>query len=193
MMRVITGKARGVRLQAPAGETTRPTSERAKEAIFSMLQFDLFHAAVLDLFAGSGQMGIEALSRGAAHAVFCDTSKASVAAVQSNLQKTRLEALGEVYSMDFLALLRSFENRKCFDLVFLDPPYSLGAIPKALRALLSCHLLNDGARIICESASFEDVFSEDEALASGFEILKTVHYGVAYITVLRFSGKGEVQ
>ena len=90
MMRVITGKARGIRLTAPDGEQTRPTAERTKEAVFSMIQFETEGRQVLDLFAGSGQLGIEALSRGAAHAVFVDSSKQAIAVIERNLCKTRL-------------------------------------------------------------------------------------------------------
>ena len=122
MMRIITGTARGVRLDTLPGENTRPTSERAKEAIFSMLQFELRSACVLDLFAGSGQMGLEALSRGAKEAVFCDASREAVKIVEKNLIKTRLALQGEVLCMDYERALQGMRKRKIFDLVFLDPP-----------------------------------------------------------------------
>ncbi|MBR2721944.1 MAG: 16S rRNA (guanine(966)-N(2))-methyltransferase RsmD [Clostridia bacterium] len=190
-MRVITGRARGAKLNAPKGERTRPTSERAKEAVFSMLQFDIADRYVLDLFAGSGQMGIEALSRGARGAVFCDVSKDAVAVVRENLKKTRLEEISEVYSMDALALLRSLSAKKRFGLVFLDPPYAAGLLPKVLSLLLEFDLLEDGAKIVCESAATEDVFAGDGALASHFTLQKEVHYGIACVTVLGFCKGGE--
>ena len=194
MMRIITGTARGVRLDTLPGENTRPTSERAKEAIFSMLQFELRNACVLDLFAGSGQMGLEALSRGAKEAVFCDASREAVKIVEKNLVKTRLALQGEVLCMDFERALQGMRKRKIFDLVFLDPPYALGALPRALRRLTEGGLLAPGAKIVCESASPEDVFAGEDALASRFEILRTAKYGVAYVTVLRYvaqDGEGE--
>ena len=191
MMRIITGKARGTQLKAPAGETTRPTSERAKEAIFSMLQFELQGTEVLDLFAGSGQMGLEALSRGAAHAVFCDSSKSAQQIIQSNSLKTKLALQCEIFSNDYLVLLRSFRKKRKFDIVFLDPPYALGALPKALQALVDYGLLSDGAKLICESGAENDVFASDEALRSHFEVLKASHYGIAYVTVLAYRAKAE--
>ena len=194
MMRIITGTARGVRLDTLPGENTRPTSERAKEAIFSMLQFELRNACVLDLFAGSGQMGLEALSRGAKEAVFCDASREAAKIVEKNLIKTRLALQGEVLCMDFERALQGMRKRKTFDLVFLDPPYALGALPKALRRLTEGGLLVPNAKIVCESASPDDVFAGEDGLASRFEILRTAKYGIAHVTVLRYlaqDGEGE--
>lgn len=185
MMRIITGTARGVRLDTLPGDNTRPTSERAKEAVFSMLQFELRNARVLDLFAGSGQMGLEALSRGASEAVFCDASREAVRVVEKNLIKTRLALHGEVLCMDFERALQGMRRRKVFDLVFLDPPYALGALPKALRHLVEGGLLSPNAKIVCESGAPEDVFAGNEELASRFEVLRTAKYGVAYVTVLQ--------
>lgn len=186
MMRIITGQARGVRLKTPEGEHTRPTAERTKEAIFSMLQFDLYRANVLDLFAGSGQMALEALSRGAEYAVLCDSSREAVEVIRDNATKTRLSDRCRVLGGDCFSALQAVKNRK-FDLVFLDPPYAEGLIPRALRALLAADLLADGAKLVCEAASFEDVFSNDPALATHFEILKQTHYGIAYVTVLQYN------
>lgn len=191
MMRIITGRARGTQLKAPTGETTRPTSERAKEAIFSMLQFELQGTDVLDLFAGSGQMGLEALSRGAKHAVFCDLSKEAQDVMRSNALKTKLALQCEFFANDYLSLLKSFQKKRAFDIVFLDPPYALGAIPKALKALIYYRLLNDGAKLVCESASADDVFGDNEDLKSNFEILRVSHYGIAYVTVLAYHAKEE--
>ncbi len=191
MMRIITGKARGVRLTAPQGETTRPTSERAKEAVFSMLQFELSGAKVLDLFAGSGQMGLEAISRGAACAVFCDRDANAVNVIRSNSLKTKLAPQCEIYASDYISLLKKFRKKRIFDLVFLDPPYALGAIPQALRLLQEYGLLRDGAKIVCESADSTDVFGEDTALQNSFECLRVSHYGVAFVTVLQYRADGK--
>lgn len=186
MMRIITGRARGVRLSTLAGEATRPTSERAKEAIFSMLQFSLQGARVLDLFAGSGQMALEAVSRGAAHAVLCDASREAVGVIRENVTKTRLADFCEVVPMEFTAYLRTARVREPFDLVFLDPPYAKGMIPEALRLLLSRGLLSPNATVVCESADSGDVFAADEALASHFTVLKQARYGIAHVTLLRY-------
>ena len=107
MMRIITGRARGSRLETLAGEQTRPTSERAKEAIFSTLQFEIMGKRVLDLFAGSGQMGLEAVSRGAERAVLCDASREAVAVIQKNTIKTRLAPMCDVICSDWESFLRT--------------------------------------------------------------------------------------
>ncbi len=186
MMRIITGKARGVRLATLEGEHTRPTSERAKEAIFSMLQFELDGASVLDLFAGSGQMGLEALSRGAASAVLCDLSKAAVEVINSNVKKTRLEGQCRVFCGDYKAVLQALQGKAPFDLVFLDPPYAMSLIPSALSELIKKRLLSTGSLVVCESAAFADVFGTDKELESAFAIVKQVRYGIAHVTVLQY-------
>ena len=189
MMRIITGKARGVRLQTLTGEATRPTSERAKEAVFSILQFELRDAHVLDLFAGSGQMGLEAVSRGARRTVLCDASGDAIAVIRENVKRTRLEEACEIIRMEHSAYLRTARVSSPFDLVFLDPPYALGLIPSSLRMLSERGLLAENAKLICESADPSDVFGTDADLASRFEVLKQNRYGAARITVLRYIGK----
>lgn len=192
MMRIITGRARGVRLSTLAGENTRPTAERTKEAIFSMIQFEIRGARVLDLFAGSGQMGLEAVSRGAAHAVLCDRARDAVEVIRQNALKTRLAPDCEIVCNDFESVLRMQRNREAFDLVFLDPPYAIGAIPKALELLVEYGLLKEGATVVCESASEDDVFAGNAALESCFEVLRRTRYGAAHVTLLRYVEDGEV-
>jgi len=189
MMRIITGRARGVRLNSLAGENTRPTSERAKEAIFSILQFELQGKEVLDLFAGSGQMALEALSRGAARAVLCDSSRAACDVIRTNATKTRLLPSCEIVTMDWDALLRTLRGRRKFDLVFPDPPYAMGVIPTVLDRLLQYDLLANGAKVVCESAEEGDVFGANDALRGQFELLRTARYGAAFVTVLSPNGK----
>ncbi len=189
-MRIITGKARGVRLAPLSGDATRPTSERAKEAVFSMLQFQISGAVVLDLFAGSGQMGLEALSRGAGKAVLCDLSREAVAVIKTNIEKTRLSEGCEVICADYQSAILRLSGKECFDMVFIDPPYAKGYVPNALSMLVRHGLLADGAKLICETAAEQDVFGEDESLSNFLEIIKQVRYGAAVITVLQFQ-KGE--
>ena len=184
MMRIITGRARGTKLATLAGDNTRPTAERVKEAIFSMIRAEIPDAEVLDLFAGSGQMGLEALSQGAVHAVFCDASREAMAVVRANAEKTHLYDESEFFLGDARTLLRRFKGQKRFDVVFLDPPYALGAIPSCLELLLSCGLLKNGARIVCESAAEADVFGKNDTLCAHFEVLRTTRYGAACVTVL---------
>lgn len=184
MMRIITGRARGVRLNTLPGENTRPTAERTKEAIFSCLQFELQGKQVLDLFAGSGQMALEALSRGSAGAVLCDSSRAAVDVIRTNATKTRLLPLCEIVLSDWEALLRNLKKRNRFGIVFLDPPYALGAIPVALEKLLQYGLLEEDAKIVCESAEETDVFGTREDLKDSFDIVRTARYGAAFVTIL---------
>ncbi|MBQ8310600.1 MAG: 16S rRNA (guanine(966)-N(2))-methyltransferase RsmD [Clostridia bacterium] len=189
MMRIITGKARGTHLLTLAGENTRPTAERVKEAVFSSLQSVVADAEVLDLFAGSGQMALEALSRGAARAVACDSEKAAVKVIEANADKTHLANTCEIFCMDYAALLRSMRDRRRFDLVFLDPPYAKGLLPATLAMLLDFDLLNADARVVCESADGQDVFGTDVTLAERYKTLRATRYGAAFVTVL--TPKGE--
>ncbi len=186
MMRIITGRARGVKLSTLAGENTRPTSERAKEAIFSMLQFDLLGKEVLDLFAGSGQMGLEAVSRGAARAVLCDRAKEAVDVIRANALKTRLAPMCEILCMDYETVLRSFRKKRKFDVIFLDPPYAMRVIPTVLSRLVEWDLLADGAKIVCETGDPNAVFDAETETEQYFSILRQSHYGVAYVTVLEY-------
>ena len=121
-MRVISGKARGVNLKTPTGMATRPTADRVKEAVFSIIQFDLPGASVLDLFGGTGQLGIEALSRGAKDAVFVDERDDACKLIKENLRRTKLEQQGQVIRSDYNAFLKSTSRK--FDIIFLDPPYA---------------------------------------------------------------------
>ena len=191
MMRIITGRARGVRLNTLSGDATRPTLERTKEAVFSMIQFALRDANVLDLFAGSGQLGLEAISRGARHAVLCDASREAIGVIRQNVQKTRFEAECDVLCMDYRAYLQAPRRADRFDLVFLDPPYALGAVPVALRMLLENDLLADGAKLVCETGAEADVFGSDDALRASFAIARQARYGAAYVTILEFSNSLE--
>lgn len=189
MMRIITGKARGVRLDAPTGENTRPTSERAKEAIFSMLQFELEDRQVLDLFAGSGQLALEAVSRGAAHAVLVERDRAASEIIKKNTLKTRLAPECEVICADYTEFLRNCRGKRRFDLIFLDPPYAMKLIPDALRQLKKYRCLSPCATVVCESGGAEDVFGGDAALATLFDVRRETKYGVAYVTVLEYRGE----
>ncbi len=187
-MRIITGKARGTKLQTLAGEATRPTAERTKEAVFSIINFDIAGAYVLDLFAGSGQLGLEALSRGAERAVLNDASRQAAQVIRANAEKTHLLPSCELLSADWQVVLRRFAGKACFDLVFLDPPYAGGFLPKVLKVLIDERLLASGAVIVCESADEKDVFGDDEELKDRFLIRRVTRYGAACVTVLE---KGE--
>ena len=148
-MRVITGIARGRRLVAPDGLDVRPTADKVKEGIFSAVQFELNGARVLDLFAGSGQMGIEALSRGAGHAVFIDNSLRSIRCVNENLRNTGFERQSEVINRDSYDYIKL--TAQTFDIIILDPPYRYNHIANILP--FAAKKLNEGGSIICEYES----------------------------------------
>lgn len=149
-MRVITGTCRGLRLKTLDGLTTRPTADRVKEGMFSAIQFEIEGRKALDLFAGSGQLGIEALSRGAAHAVFIDASAEAVRVVKENLQHTRLTQISTLLQCDSLVYLD--RCREKFDLVFLDPPYESGLLNASLKKISEIDILSESGIIICEYA-----------------------------------------
>ena len=152
-MRVITGSARGRKLEQLTGNDVRPTTDRVKEAVFSVIQFHIEGRSFLDLFAGSGQMGIEALSRGAARAVFTDASKESIEIVKRNLKTTKLEEYARVYRTDSIGYLTTCREK--FDLVFMDPPYGTGLLQQALANVE--RVMNKSGIVICESPSTEEL------------------------------------
>jgi 16S rRNA (guanine(966)-N(2))-methyltransferase RsmD len=183
-MRIITGSARGTKLLTLSGESTRPTAERTKEAVFSMIQFDIEGRRVLDLFGGSGQLSLEALSRGASDAVICDSSKEAAEIIRKNAERTRMSDRVKLFNCDFLKLIPGLAGTQ-FDLVFLDPPYALGLIPTALVSMLSNKVLKSTTIIVCESAKGEDVFRGNDMLKNSFDIKKQAKYGAAYVTLLQ--------
>ncbi len=189
MMRIITGRARGIKLETLEGEMTRPTTERAKEAIFSRLQFEVEGRRVLDLFAGSGQMGLEAVSRGAEHAVLVDQSKEAIRVIQKNAERTRLAEDCTVICADFAEFLRQRRGKEPFDLVFIDPPYPMNACRAAVEAILEARLLKPYGILVLESGE-PDPLGVSTPLAAKFEVLKAARYGKAYVTILTPVRKG---
>lgn len=147
-MRVITGTAKGVRLLTPDGVKTRPTADRVKEGLFSIIQFEIAGRRVLDLFAGTGQLGIEALSRGAESAVFVDFSQPAVKLVKENIRRAKMEDCAQVVQSDYESYLRSCRQK--FDIVFLDPPYAEKFLENSLKTISEIDILRDGGIIICE-------------------------------------------
>ena len=158
------------------GDATRPTSERAKEAVFSMLQFDIEGRTVLDLFGGSGQLGLEALSRGAKLAYIADSSKAAVNIINQNAEKTRLKDSCRVMMSDWKETLRRLRGEK-IDIIFLDPPYAMNVIPQVLENIRP--LLKPTSTVVCESGN--DITN---AIGEFYEIVKSAKYGIAYVTIL---------
>lgn len=152
-MRVITGSARGRKLVTLEGEEVRPTTDKVKESLFNIIQFDVEGSLFLDLFAGSGQIGIEALSRGARGAVFVDKSKKSLDVVRENLKNTKFEKLASVVLSDSISFLKT-RNEK-YDIAFLDPPYATGLLQSALEQIPG--VMKENGIIICELPKGEDL------------------------------------
>lgn len=176
-MRVITGTARGRRLITRDGDDVRPTTDRVKEAMFSILQFELEGKTVLDAFAGSGQLGIEALSRGAEKATFLDAAKESVEIINKNLQTTKLGSQARVLHGDSISFLRS--TREKFDIILMDPPYNSGLLQKGLP--LAAEIAAPDGVIICESLMEEELPES----AGAFKMVKRYRYGRVALTVYR--------
>ncbi|WP_312643001.1 16S rRNA (guanine(966)-N(2))-methyltransferase RsmD [Hydrogenoanaerobacterium sp.] len=182
-MRVITGTARGRKLVTPEGMDTRPTTDMVKESIFSIIQFDVPGANVLDLFAGSGQMGIEAISRGAIGATFVDSAKLSVTAIKQNLDATGFIDKSKVYPMEAKTYLMSAAER--FDIAFLDPPYHQGLLADVLPSVAK--LMRENSIIVCETQSDEKL---PEAVGE-FTLRKTYRYGKILVHVYKNEGDDE--
>ena len=184
MMRIITGTARGIRLSTLEGDATRPTTEMAKEGIFSAIQFDLDGAKVLDLFAGSGQLGLEALSRGAAAAVFVDSSQDAIEVIRSNAQKTKLQSGCRIIRSEYGEYIKNASRlSESFDFIFVDPPYASGITAEVAKRLFKGNLVKEGGAVICETDNASLEFP-DEVVSEASEI-KHYHYGKTHIYLIR--------
>ena len=178
-MRVITGKARGVQLKTPEGMTTRPTTDRVKEALFSIINFDIPGAMVLDLFGGTGQLGIEALSRGAASAVFVDAGEPACKLIRENLKRAKMESQGRVIRSDYLDYLK--RCREKFDIIFLDPPYAEVFLENALKRITEIDILQTNGIIVTERPLGKEIPWEFE----GYSRSKDYKYGKTLLTIYR--------
>ena len=178
-MRVITGKARGVALKTPEGMQTRPTADRVKEALFSIIQFDIPGCRVLDLFGGTGQLGIEALSRGAKSAVFVDASDAACKLIRENLKRTKLENDAKVVRSDYLEYLR--RCHETFDVIFLDPPYAEVFLENSLNCITEIDILQTNGIIVTERPLEKELPWD----FPGYTRSKDYKYGKTLITLYR--------
>lgn len=184
-MRVITGKARGVVLKTPDGMQTRPTSDKVKEALFSIIQFELPGAKILDLFGGTGQLGIEALSRDASRAVFVDAREDACRLIRENLKRTKLEHQAVIVRSDYLDYLK--RCREKFDIVFLDPPYAEVFLENALKFITEIDILETNGIIIAERPFGKDIPQE----FPGYTRSKDYKYGSTVITIYRKTDNAE--
>lgn len=178
-MRVITGKARGVTLKTPDGLQTRPTTDRVKEALFSIINFDIPGARVLDLFAGTGQLGIEALSRGAAAATFVDAGEPACRLVRENLKRTKLEADAKVVRSDYLDYLNRCRER--YDIILLDPPYAEVFLENSLKRIGEIDILQSNGIIVTERPLGKELLWEMD----GYTRSKDYKYGNTLLTLYR--------
>ena len=178
-MRVISGKARGINLKTPDGLLTRPTIDRVKEALFSIINFDIPTSNVLDLFGGTGQLGIEALSRGAKSAVFVDQREDACKLIKENLKRTKLEQDAQVVRMDYLDYLKRCKEK--FDIIFLDPPYAEVFLENALKCITEIDILQSGGIIVAERPLGKDLPWELE----GYTRSKDYKYGKVLLTIYR--------
>lgn len=178
-MRVITGKARGVALKTPDGMLTRPTTDRVKEALFSIIQFEIPGARVLDLFGGTGQLGIEALSRDAKHAVFVDAREDACRLIRENLRRTRLEKDAAVIRADYLDYLS--RCRETFEIIFLDPPYAEVFLENALKRITEIDILQSGGIIVSERPVGKELPCE----FPGYTRSRDYKYGKTLLTLYR--------
>ena len=188
MMRIVTGSAKGKKLVSLEGDATRPTSERIKEAIFSSIQFDVEGRHVLDLFAGSGQMGLEALSRGAEKATFIDLSREAMEIVKQNSKITGFFDVSHFLVSDWRNYIRKASGREQFDLVFVDPPYAMQCCADVANYLAEKELIIPGAIVVLESGE-EEIDLIDPRL-SGYRAIKSTHYGKkTFVNILFYEGR----
>lgn len=178
-MRVIAGKAKGIQLKTPEGMKTRPTADRVKEALFSIIQFDLPEASVLDLFGGTGQLGIEALSRGAKKAVFVDEQDSACRLIKENLKRAKLEDQGQVIRGDYLSYLSGCREK--FNIIFLDPPYAEVFLETSLRKISEIDILQSGGIIIAERPLGKELPENIE----GFTRSRDYKYGKILLTLYK--------
>lgn len=185
-MRVIAGTAGGLKLITRDSEETKPTLDRVKEAMFSMLTPYLNGAVVLDLFSGSGALGIEALSRGAAQCVFCDKNKACCDIIGKNLENTKLSHNASVLQGDFGEILRSLQRKgMLFDVILLDPPYNRGLEQQAMQTVSKYGLCSPDCITVCEHA-FQDKMPEQ---SGAFYLVKEKKYGTVGVSIYEYEKK----
>jgi RNA methyltransferase, rsmD family len=177
-VRVISGSARGLKLNTPGDDRVRPTTDRVKESMFNIVQDWVYDSQVLDLFAGSGALGIEALSRGASQAVFCDNSLDSIKIIKSNIEKARVADRSQIVSGDFKRCLRDMEAKnKSFDMIFVDPPYYKGLFEEVLDTIRSCKILKKDGIVIVEHDAKKPI-----GQVEGLEVYKEKKYGITMLT-----------
>lgn len=172
-MRIIAGTARSLPLKTIEGKDTRPTTDKTKETLFNVMQFDVPGAYFLDLFAGSGQIGLEALSRGAAYAVFVENSRKAASCTEDNIHFTKFDKVSRLMMTDAVTAVRTLEGKYKFDIVFMDPPYNKELEKEVLITLSDSDILKDDTLIVVEASNDTDF---DYLTELGYEIVKEKIY-----------------
>lgn len=188
-MRIISGTARGTKLYTLEGEHTRPTLDRVKESLFNIIQNDIEDKVVLDLFSGSGAIGLEFASRGAREVYLNDNSKEALEIIKQNIEKTHLSEKIKLYNLNYLKLIQNL-NRSNFDIVYLDPPYKTDYIIRALKELLKFKIITEESLIIAETDDKEKILEQIQELKK-FKILDERKYGRTYIIFLKIFNRKE--
>lgn len=183
ILRVIAGKVRGLLLRTPKGMKTRPTTDRVKENLFNIIRQDISDAVFLDLFSGTGSLGIEALSRGALKGIFVDKNLGCIKIIKENLEHTKLSSRAEVYCADFKVALKKLHNTQKFSIIFLDPPYDTGSLGIALSLINEFELLEEDGLIVVERSKTETLSFEY------FIQVRDENYGNTNITLLKNRNK----
>lgn len=186
-MRIIGGKAKGTKLYTLEGNNTRPTLDRVREALFNIIQFELQDSVFLDLFAGSGACGIEAVSRGAKKAILCDKEKQAIEIIKKNIEKTHTQENSEIYQMSFDELLKTKIKEK-LDIIFIDPPYDTNFAYQSVKILLESKYIHKNTIMIIETDQEKRIKKEIENLE--IEIVNDKKYGRAHLIFLRQKRKG---
>ncbi len=181
-MRIISGTARGTNLYTLQGLETRPTLDRVKESLFNIIMERIYDSNVLDLFSGSGAIGLEFASRGARQVIMCDNSKRAIDIIQKNIEKTHLEKRVKLYNLDFIQMLQKLAGKK-LDIIYLDPPYNTEYIKQALEKILDLSLLDKNGIIIAETDEPDRLLKNIENLK--VEIIDKRKYGRAYLFFLK--------
>ena len=181
-MRIISGSARGRKLREPQGTDTRPTTDKVKESLFNIIQFELEGRRVLDLYAGTGQLGLEALSRGAEHCTFVDQRREAAALVRENVKLCGFTDMARVAQEESLSFLAACREK--FDVVFLDPPYKSGLLEKSLKLLTQFDILREHGIIVCESGAEWEL----PPLKSPYEAGREYRYGQIKLSLCRRTG-----
>lgn len=181
-MRIISGTAKGTKLYTLDGIETRPTLDRVKESLFNIIKDEIDESSVLDLFSGSGAVGLEFASRGAKEVYLCDKSKKACTIIERNVEKTHLQNKIYIYNMDFISLIENIKG-KVFDIVFLDPPYKTDFIEQALVKLIECGCIEKKTLIIAETDEEERIIKQIENI--NVRIIDKRKYGRANLLFLR--------